>query len=73
MSNAFIKLFVSAQAFRSRLDERGQGSLEYIAIVVGLIVLVYLGFQAAGGDIGDKAQCFVSKVTGEVCDTNNGN
>jgi len=43
-------------------EESGQGALEYIAIVIGLVILVYLGFKIAGVDIFNKATGFVSSV-----------
>lgn len=45
-------------------DESGQGALEYIAIVVGLVVLVYVGFKVAGDQISEVAGNFVRLVTG---------
>lgn len=42
--------------------EQGQGALEYIAIVVGLILLVAAGFAIAGQNIFDEASNFVGKV-----------
>jgi hypothetical protein len=43
--------------------EEGQGSLEYVAIIAGLVVAVYLAFQVIGGNIGDKAQSVIDSIS----------
>lgn len=60
--NSFaVRAFLMMNKLR---DRSGQGALEYIAIVVGLVVLVYAGFSIAGVNIKDEASSFVCKVTG---------
>jgi hypothetical protein len=54
-------MLVRGQTLRS---ERGQGALEYIAIVVGLVVLIYLGYRLAGQRIRCEAGSFVDSVLG---------
>jgi hypothetical protein len=56
-----LSLFVKMHTATLR-RESGQGALEYIAIVIGLVVLVYAGFRIAGVNIFDKASSFVDSV-----------
>jgi hypothetical protein len=56
-----LSLYVKTQNFSLRRED-GQGALEYIAIVLGLVVLVYAGFSIAGVDIFKKASDFVNTV-----------
>jgi len=56
--------YIAARFESLRASERGQGALEYIAIVVGLVVLIAIGFAIAGQDILDEARDFVNRVTG---------
>jgi hypothetical protein len=51
-----------AKAQNRMARQEGQGALEYIAIVIGLIILIAAGFQIAGVDIFSQASGFVSKV-----------
>jgi hypothetical protein len=64
MNHLMTKLYY--QATCNLRKEDGQGALEYIAIVVGLIVLVALGFQIAGVDIFQTASTFVERVIGSA-------
>ena len=43
-------------------DEHGQGALEYIGMVIGLAIMVAIGFQIAGTNIFEEASTFVSRV-----------
>ncbi len=61
-----LRAYVETKLFAYRLRQQaGQGSLEYIAIVIGLIVLVAAGFLVAGGDIERRAEGFVQRVLGK--------
>jgi len=63
LNDMLIKVLVHAQtAVGSVKSESGQGALEYIAMVVAMVTLIYLGFKAAGVDIMDEASNLVQKV-----------
>lgn len=67
MNNLFAYISSHAVAARETLRrEEGQGALEYIAIVVGLILLIAAGFQLAGIDIMNAASKFVEDVIGKA-------
>jgi hypothetical protein len=58
-----LRFHIWCSSQRDRLAEQsGQGALEYIAIVLGLVVLVAAGFYIAGGKISDKAGQFVQDI-----------
>lgn len=52
--------------FSATHSEDAQGALEYIAMVLGLVVLVSVGFKIAGGNILDEASSFVTTVINGV-------
>lgn len=60
LNNMFLQVFVRMQAASRR--EAGQGALEYMAMVVAMVVLIYLGFQIAGVKIQEEASNFVNTV-----------
>lgn len=64
-ATAYIASHVVA-ARESFRNEKGQGALEYIAIVIGLVLLVAAGFQIAGVDIFKQASSFVNRVIGNT-------
>jgi hypothetical protein len=64
MNYLMTKLY--CQAVCALRKDDGQGALEYIAIVVGLILMVALGFQIAGVNIFQKASTFVRDVVGSA-------
>lgn len=67
MNNLFAYIASHAVAAREALRrEEGQGALEYIAIVVGLILLIAAGFAIAGRNVFDAASNFVKDVIGEA-------
>lgn len=70
--NSFTAYIAShlVAARQSLRNEHGQGALEYIAIVVGLILMVAIGFQLAGVQIEQKAASFVSDVVGNAGGSN---
>ncbi len=47
--------------------ESGQSALEYIAIAVALIILVFVGFKALGGNISQAATNLISCATQGKC------
>jgi hypothetical protein len=61
LQNYILEVSVRIKALQLRAQS-GQGALEYIAIVVGLVLLIAAGFTIAGGNIGDEAGKFVKKV-----------
>jgi len=42
--------------------EEGQGALEYLGILIGLVALVFVAFQIIGVNILSKATSFVTTV-----------
>ena len=58
-----LRGYIESKLFLDRLRQQsGQPSLEYIAIAVGLVILVTIGFVAAGGNIRDEAKSLVDRV-----------
>jgi hypothetical protein len=60
ISDKALELYVRAT---NELDKKdGQGALEYIGMVIGLAIMVALGFKIAGANIFSEASSFVSKI-----------
>jgi hypothetical protein len=58
-----LRVHIWCSSQRDRLAEQsGQGALEYIAIVLGLVILVAIGFAIAGRSILEEASSFVQKI-----------
>lgn len=57
-----LRAFVSVKT--GTRPTSAQGALEYIAIAVGLIIIIYAGFRILGGDISDMASTLVCRVSG---------
>lgn len=64
MSKALIQLHAKAvcASFAPRRSERGQGALEYMAIIVGLIIAVAILFAFFGDKILGEGKSNIDKV-----------
>ena len=63
LQNRLLKFYVFVQV-KAVKPQSAQGALEYIAIAVGLVVLVFIGFAAFGRDIGEVTSTLCIKVLG---------
>jgi hypothetical protein len=62
-TDKLLALFIWTYTLSFR-RESGQGALEYLAIVIGLVILVFALFKIFGVDIFSKGTSFLTSVFG---------